>query len=460
MLLKHTPSEITPREALSVNPAKTCMPIGAMYAALGVHSCLPHSHGSQGCCAYHRSMLTRHFREPVMAATSSFTEGSSVFGGQSNLLAAIENIFSIYNPEVIAVHTTCLSETIGDDINQIVTKAQDDGKIPEGKRVFHANTPSYVGSHVTGYARMVKAMVTAFSEHTGPRNDRVNIIAGWVEPSDMREIKRLVAAMQIEGILFPDTSDVFDTPQTGRHNMYPKGGVTTAQLKSTGDSVASIGLGPTAAGLATEALEERCKVPGQVLELPIGLRGTDRFIQALRHYNGHFVPDTINDERGRVLDVITDMHLHLHKKRFAIAGDPDQVVALTEFLLDLDMIPTAIITGTPGKNFDERIAAVLGDQAQGVFVKQGQGADLMLLHQLVRKDKPDLLIGTSHCKHIARDEDVPFLRYGFPIVDRCGHSYFPSVGYLGALRLLEKILDLLLDRRDRDVPEDSFELVL
>jgi nitrogenase molybdenum-iron protein beta chain len=40
-----------------------------------------------------------------------------------------------------------------------------------------------------------------------------------------------------------------------------------------------------------------------------------------------------------------------------------------------------------------------------------------------------------------------------------GHSYFPTVGYKGGLRLLEKILDLLLDRMDRDAKEESFELV-
>ncbi len=44
MLLRHTTAEITPRHALTVNPAKTCQPIGAMYAALGIHRCLPHSH--------------------------------------------------------------------------------------------------------------------------------------------------------------------------------------------------------------------------------------------------------------------------------------------------------------------------------------------------------------------------------------------------------------------------------
>ena len=79
-LLRHTTPEIKERSALTVNPAKTCQPIGAMYAALGVRGCMPHSHGSQGCCAYHRSTLTRHYKEPIVAGTSSFREGSSVFG--------------------------------------------------------------------------------------------------------------------------------------------------------------------------------------------------------------------------------------------------------------------------------------------------------------------------------------------------------------------------------------------
>src|SRR3972149_10273147 len=103
-MLDRTPKKIIEREALNINPAKTCQPIGAMYAALGIHNCLPHSHGSQGCCSYHRSALTRHYKEPVMASTSSFTEGSSVFGGQANLLQAVETIFAVYKPDIIAVH--------------------------------------------------------------------------------------------------------------------------------------------------------------------------------------------------------------------------------------------------------------------------------------------------------------------------------------------------------------------
>ncbi len=158
-----------------------------------------------------------------MAATSSFTEGSSVFGGQSNLLQALHNIFTIYDPDVVAVHTTCLSETIGDDINQIATKARDEGKIPAGKLVIHANTPSYVGSHVTGFANMVQRHGDYLAQGASQRGKTINVIPGWVEPSDMREIKRLAACLGIDTILFPDTSDVLDTPQTGRHQFYPAG---------------------------------------------------------------------------------------------------------------------------------------------------------------------------------------------------------------------------------------------
>ena len=159
MLLRHTTPKEIDRQALTINPAKTCQPVGAMYAALGLHGCLPHSHGSQGCCSYHRSALTRHFKDPVMAATSSFSEGSSVFGGSANLVQAIDTIFTVYNPDVIAAHTTCLSETIGDDMTQIVSKAHEDGLVPAGKHVIYCNTPSYVGTHVTGYANQVAAFV-------------------------------------------------------------------------------------------------------------------------------------------------------------------------------------------------------------------------------------------------------------------------------------------------------------
>ena len=460
MLLRHTTDEIKERSALTVNPAKTCQPIGAMYAALGVHRCLPHSHGSQGCCAYHRSALTKHYKEPVMSGTSSFTEGSSVFGGMSNLMQAIDNMFTIYDPDVIAVHTTCLSETIGDDIPQIIAAATEKGHIPKGKAVIHCNTPSYVGSHVTGFSNMVKGLVSYFAEPAELKLRTVNIIPGWVEPADMREIKRLCRVMGVETIMFPDTSDVMDAPQTGKYAFYPKGGTTVEELKRSGRSQATLALGRTASMAAARELDTKCKVPCEILELPIGLRATDAFINTLRKAARVEVPASIEDERGRLLDMITDMQQYLYGKRVALWGDPDQLVSLSEFLVDLGMKPVYVVTGTPGKKFLGRMEKALDGKVPEARIKQGAGADMYLMHQWIKNEPVDLLIGNTYGKYISRDDDIPFIRHGFPILDRVGHQYFPTVGYSGAMRLLEKMLGVLMDRQDRDAPEESFELTM
>ncbi|WP_028319058.1 nitrogenase molybdenum-iron protein subunit beta [Desulfobulbus elongatus] len=456
MLLRHTPKEITERSAVTINPAKTCQPVGAMYAALGIHGCLPHSHGSQGCCAYHRSALTRHYKEPVSAATSSFTEGSSVFGGQANLLQAINNIFTVYNPEVIAVHTTCLSETIGDDLSQIFDKARKEGTVPEGKTLIGASTPSYVGSHVTGFSNMVKAMAD-LAEPTGKKNGKVNVIPGWVEPADMEEIKRLAQLVGADITLFPDTSGVLNGPLSGEFHMFPQGGVTVAELMDCGSAIGTLALGEWCSADAARLLDTKCKVPCRILDMPFGLKATDRFVDALRIVAGTVVPDEINYERGQLVDLISDMHQYFYQKKVALFGDPDQLIAMTEFLVSIDMWPVHLVTGTPGKRFERRIKELTKGLPYEVNVRAK--GDMFLLHQWIKNEPVDLLIGNTYGKYIARDEDIPFIRWGFPILDRQGHQYFPTVGYKGGLRFLEKVLNALLDRQDRDATEQKFELV-
>ena len=79
---------------------------------------------------------------------------------------------------MIAVHTTCLSETIGDDMVQIMAKAVGEGKVPEGKHVIHCSTPSYQGSHVTGFSSMAKAMVTYFADPDAEKNKQGHADSG------------------------------------------------------------------------------------------------------------------------------------------------------------------------------------------------------------------------------------------------------------------------------------------
>ena len=82
---------------------------------------------------------------------------------------------------------------------------------------------------------------------------------------------------------------------------------------------------------AARALDAKCKVPCEILGLPVGLHGTDAFVDTLRHMAGVSVPDALSLERGQLVDTISDWHQYLYGKRVAIVGDPDQVLALTRF---------------------------------------------------------------------------------------------------------------------------------
>ncbi len=118
--------------------------------------------------------------------------------------------------------------------------------------------------------------------HCHPKKRNViNLVAGWMEPSDMREIKRLAQVMEARTIMFPDMTDVLDAPLDGHYKMYPNGGTTTQDLKLTGDSKFSIGLGPMCTEDACIKLENKCKVKFEMLDIPIGFKATDRFLMSL-----------------------------------------------------------------------------------------------------------------------------------------------------------------------------------
>jgi nitrogenase molybdenum-iron protein beta chain len=85
---------------------------------------------------------------------------------------------------------------------------------------------------------------------------------------------------------------------------------------------------------------------------------------------------------------------------------------------------------------------------------------MFLMHQWIKEQPVDLLIGNTYGKYISRDENIPLVRHGFPIMDRVGHQLFPTVGYRGGMRLLEQILSALMDHQDRNCKEESVELVM
>ncbi|MCI1883073.1 MAG: hypothetical protein LKI94_12875 [Sporolactobacillus sp.] len=455
-MLDMTPKKVVERKALRINPCKTCQPVGAMYCALGVHRCMPLSHGSQGCCSYHRTVLSRHFKEPAIAASSSFTEGTSVFGGRSNATTAVKNIFDIYNPDIIAIHTTCLSETIGDDVGSYIL----DMDIPEGKEVIHCNTPSYVGSHIYGFFNQMKGFMEYLTKKTGVANGKTAIFPGWVNPGDIVEMKRIAGLLNVPFIMFPDQSGVFDAPMTGKYELFPEGGTAVDELRSLGDCQRLIALGEIINQEPADMLQQRWQVPFDLLPMPVGVAFTDKYVMALKNISAADVPHDLEVERGQLLDLMLDSSQYSTKKKVAIFGDPDVVIGLTSLCLEMGMIPKYVITGTPKETFSKKVTALFKQYGVEDECRVKGNADLFELHQWIKNERVDLLLGSTYGKQIAKAEDIPFIRAGFPVLDRYGETIQPIVGYRGAIRMVEKITDALMTRMERDMSDEDFEIVL
>ncbi|MBX6388866.1 MAG: nitrogenase molybdenum-iron protein subunit beta [Frankia sp.] len=448
------------REALTVNPAKACQPLGAVLAGLGFAGTLPLVHGSQGCVAYFRSHFARHFKEPVPTVSSSMTEDAAVFGGLNNMVEALDNATALYRPDMIAISTTCMAEVIGDDLHAFIEEARQKGSVPPGYLLPFAHTPSFVGSHLTGYDNMLRAILEHLAkDRRGRPTGRINLVPGFdTNVGDHRELGRLLNLMGVDHVILGDHSAALDSPADGEYQLYP-GGTPLGEAAEAINARATVFLQETATRRTSELVRDVWGQEAVTLTPPIGVNNTDRFVAEVARLAGVTVPREITLERGRLIDALTDSHAYLHGRRVAIAGDPDLVVGLLGFLLELGMEPVHVVSTNGDASFRERAEAVLATSPFGAGATVWPGKDLWHLRSLVFTEPVDLLIGNSYLKYLSREAQVPLWRVGFPIFDRHHLHRFPILGYTGALHLLTQLVNTVLEELDRTAPDHSFDIV-
>ncbi|HUX64901.1 nitrogenase molybdenum-iron protein subunit beta [Sulfuricella sp.] len=438
------------REALTINPAKACQPLGAIFAAVGFEGTLPFVHGSQGCVAYFRSHFSRHFKEPSSAVSSSMTEDAAVFGGLNNMVDGLANSYSLYKPKMIAVSTTCMAEVIGDDLDSFIKTAKQKGSIPEEFDVPFAHTPSFVGSHITGYDNMMKGVLTHFWEKAERKEDgKINFVGGFdgYTVGNLREVKRMFDLMGLDYTILGDNSDVFDTPTDGEFRMYDGG----TKLEAAKDALNAKGT-VFMQHYGTEKTAEYVKSKGQealVFNHPVGVTATDEFLMAISKLTGKEIPAALEMERGRLLDAMADSQAYLHGKKFAIYGDPSLCMGLTAFLLEMGAEPVHVLATNGNKDWAAAMQALLDASPFGQGCKAYAGKDLWHMRSLLATEPVDFLIGNTYGKFLERDIGTPLIRIGFPVFDRHHHHRYPVWGYQGSLNVLVKILDKIFDEMDK-----------
>ena len=157
-----------------------------------------------------------------------------------------------------------------------------------------------------------------------------------------------------------------------------------------------------------------------------GLAATDALLTQLTLLSGMPAPERLERDRRILVDAMRDAHVRISGRRIALALEPDHAAAIAAILDEMAARPVCAVVPTSAPVI-RRISAdevVVGDFAS-------VPADI------------DLLVAGSHGRRTARVLGVPLLETGFPRFEVYGASRQLTVGYRGAIAVIDAIANLL-----------------
>jgi nitrogenase molybdenum-cofactor synthesis protein NifE len=416
-------------KAATVNPQKNSPALGATMAYLGIDNMLGLLHGAQGCSTFIRLQLSRHYKESIALNATAMSEDTAIFGGWENLKKGIGRVIEKFQPRVVGVMTTGLTETMGDDVNSAIKQFREEHPEHDAVPIIWASTPDYCGSLQEGYAAAVEAIVSSLAEGGTTVPGQVNLIPGaHLTPADVEELKELVESFGLTVLTIPDISNAMDGHIDDVVSPLSTGGITVEDIRKAGRSVATLYVGDSLAKAGLR-LKERFGIPAYGFTSLTGLAETDRFMEVLSAVSGRPIPDKHRRWRSRLMDAMVDSHYQFGTKKVAIALESDNLKTLTGFLAGMGCEIQAALSATRTRGLDDLPCAnvFVGDLED--LETAAVGADLIVANSNGRQAAGKLKIGAH-------------LRAGLPVFDRLGAHQKVWVGYRGTLNLVFETANL------------------
>lgn len=445
----------TPNREFTQNACKLCAPLGACLAYKGVKGAIPFLHGSQGCATYIRRYLISHFREPLDIAASNFSEASTIFGGGEALKTGLLNIVRQYSPEMIGLASTCLSETIGEDVPLALRELKVAKGISGLPPMPFASTPSYAGTHADGFQAAVLAIVkTLASGNLSEKTECmqvVNLLPGMLSTADLRHLREIAGDFGLKPVILPDYSETLDGGPWAEYQKLPSGGTPVDEIRGMGSSAMSVEFGKvsTSGMSAAEFLEKEFNVPFRRMERPVGVKATDSFMNVFSYITGKSVPEKYEKERARLIDSYVDGHKYVAGKTAAVFGEADMVTSICGFLSEIGITPVIAASGDMSSRFSDALKEAIPDFDEKE-IRIIDAADFRDIEEAVEELSPDILIGSSKGFAMSRKTGVPLLRAGMPIHDRMGGARILQIGYRGTQAFFDLICNTLMENMQEE----------
>lgn len=431
------------KKSCSVNPLKMSAPLGASFAFMGLESCMPLMHGSQGCTSFGLVLLVRHFKEAIPLQTTAMNEATTIMGGDDNLVKALLNIRQRAKPQVIGICSTGLTETKGDDVDGTIRLARQQHPELADTAVVYASTPDYVGAFQDGWAAAVTALVSTLPRVGEPRRDGVvALLPGChLTPADLEELRETIEAFGLQAVVVPDISGSLDghIPDTWQGTTI--GGTPRADIEALGGVMEVLAVGEQMRPAAA-ALQARCGVPFTLFDRLTGLAASDAFVRRLAELSGREVPAKLRRQRSQLVDAMLDAHFHTGNAKIALAAEPDLLWAAGSFLAEMGAELATCVTTTRSPLLERLPTSevLIGDLEDFERSAEATGAELLMTH--------------SHGRQAAERLGRPLFRLGIPMFDRIGNAHVRMVGYRGTRDFVNAVGNALIECIAHHGPDD------
>ena len=326
------------KKSVSINPLKVSQPLGGALALQGFFRSLPVIHGSQGCAAFAKSLMTRHYREPIAMQTTALQEMNVIFGAEKSLHEALDTVIAKHDPEFIGVLSTALTEVAGDDLHGNL-KDYLKNKPTNERLIFGVSLPDFKGSLESGYSKTVEKVVEQILENenlpTRTVRNRVNLIpASHITPGDVMEIKEILYMFGCEVITIPDLSASLSGHVLTGFSSLSRGGVPIETLTQMLTAEMTLVIGGSMEPVAKQ-IEKAGRVPYRVFPSLTGLQANDDFFTFLQTWRRKKTPIKYLWQRENLLDCMLDSHFYFMGKQAVIALEPDHLYAMTGWLKEM-----------------------------------------------------------------------------------------------------------------------------
>ena len=416
-----------------------CALHGALRLLDSIEKVAPILHASAGCSlgawagedSLSLTLGSRGLRHREVSATL-LQEKQVVFGGTSRLREQIKNTVKVIPAELYAVVTGCVPEVIGDDVLAMVKEAKE-----QSFPIVSLSSPGFSGNAWHGYAQAAKGLLQQVLEVVPAKPDNAPTAAlfGLVPghdvtwEGDLLEIENLLSRVGLKAIRLMGFGQTADSWRATAHsavsiNLSPWGRPAAELLRERfGTPVVDFSwlpVGSREAGSLLSALESTLSLDGAVVD-----RAKRSLDNELRYYLDKAAPILLSGDIQKRVAVVAGSALAVGLSRF-LSGTLGQLVEQVIITDDIDESSRATT-----------LAAIRGSGARLAEISFSSGR--LEVAALLRKNKPEVILGSALESDVADELRVPHLEVASPLRSRpfLRRSY---VGVRGAVALVEDYL--------------------